>query len=198
MGARLGYGGVVEGEGIRCPFHAWHFGVDGRCDDVPYDRARRPPGRRAALLAGARDERPRACPLQRVGAGTACVVSDSSVFQNAWGGIRVGKGGTVSGNAVFENQQSGPYGGGIQLTDGGLASGNSVTGNTGHGIQSEGGGATVVFNTANGNTGWGFQGAPSITDTLGGNNFVGNGSGGAINAIAIQCNTTNGVPFCPP
>jgi nitrite reductase/ring-hydroxylating ferredoxin subunit len=36
MGAHLGYGGVVEGEGIRCPFHHWHFDGNGRCDDVPY------------------------------------------------------------------------------------------------------------------------------------------------------------------
>lgn len=36
MGAHLGYGGTVEGEGIRCPFHAWRFGADGRCDHVPY------------------------------------------------------------------------------------------------------------------------------------------------------------------
>jgi phenylpropionate dioxygenase-like ring-hydroxylating dioxygenase large terminal subunit len=43
MGAHIGYGGVVDGEGVRCPFHAWRFGVDGRCDDVPYDDGRRPP-----------------------------------------------------------------------------------------------------------------------------------------------------------
>jgi nitrite reductase/ring-hydroxylating ferredoxin subunit len=43
MGAHLGYGGRVEGEGIRCPFHAWRFGSDGRCTDVPYDRGRPPP-----------------------------------------------------------------------------------------------------------------------------------------------------------
>ncbi len=36
MGAHVGYGGTVEGEGIRCPFHSWHFAADGRCDDVPY------------------------------------------------------------------------------------------------------------------------------------------------------------------
>jgi phenylpropionate dioxygenase-like ring-hydroxylating dioxygenase large terminal subunit len=44
MGAHVGYGGVVDGEGVRCPFHAWRFGVDGRCDDVPYEvRSRRAP-----------------------------------------------------------------------------------------------------------------------------------------------------------
>ena len=36
MGAHIGYGGVVEGEGVRCPFHNWRFGYDGRCNDVPY------------------------------------------------------------------------------------------------------------------------------------------------------------------
>jgi phenylpropionate dioxygenase-like ring-hydroxylating dioxygenase large terminal subunit len=43
MGAHIGYGGVVDGEGVRCPFHAWRFDSDGRCDDVPYDESRRPP-----------------------------------------------------------------------------------------------------------------------------------------------------------
>jgi phenylpropionate dioxygenase-like ring-hydroxylating dioxygenase large terminal subunit len=43
LGAHLGHGGVVEGEGIRCPFHAWRFAADGRCDDVPYEPGRRPP-----------------------------------------------------------------------------------------------------------------------------------------------------------
>jgi phenylpropionate dioxygenase-like ring-hydroxylating dioxygenase large terminal subunit len=36
MGAHLGHGGRVDGEGVRCPFHHWRFDVDGRCDDVPY------------------------------------------------------------------------------------------------------------------------------------------------------------------
>jgi len=36
MGAHLGYGGVVDREGIRCPFHSWRFDTDGRCDQVPY------------------------------------------------------------------------------------------------------------------------------------------------------------------
>lgn len=36
MGAHLGHGGCVEGEGIRCPFHGWRFGSDGRLEDVPY------------------------------------------------------------------------------------------------------------------------------------------------------------------
>lgn len=36
LGAHLGFGGVVEGDGVRCPFHAWRFGADGRCTDIPY------------------------------------------------------------------------------------------------------------------------------------------------------------------
>lgn len=38
LGAHLGHGGKVEGEGIRCPFHAWKWAGDGRCLDVPYAR----------------------------------------------------------------------------------------------------------------------------------------------------------------
>jgi len=26
----------VEGESIRCPYHAWRFGPDGKCDQIPY------------------------------------------------------------------------------------------------------------------------------------------------------------------
>lgn len=36
MGAHLGHGGFVDGEGVRCPFHHWRFGVDGRVEEVPY------------------------------------------------------------------------------------------------------------------------------------------------------------------
>ena len=36
LGAHLGHGGRVEGESVRCPFHAWRFGVDGACVEVPY------------------------------------------------------------------------------------------------------------------------------------------------------------------
>jgi 3-ketosteroid 9alpha-monooxygenase subunit A len=43
MGAHLGYGGVVEGEGIRCPFHRWCYDTDGQCVDVPYAKDRQPP-----------------------------------------------------------------------------------------------------------------------------------------------------------
>jgi 3-ketosteroid 9alpha-monooxygenase subunit A len=45
LGAHLGHGGKVVGDSIRCPFHAWRFGGDGACVDVPYAR-KIPPGAR--------------------------------------------------------------------------------------------------------------------------------------------------------
>jgi len=36
MGAHLGYGGKIDGDIIRCPFHAWEFAGDGICQKVPY------------------------------------------------------------------------------------------------------------------------------------------------------------------
>jgi phenylpropionate dioxygenase-like ring-hydroxylating dioxygenase large terminal subunit len=39
LGAHLGEGGCVVGETLRCPFHGWRFGPDGRCVDVPYTTA---------------------------------------------------------------------------------------------------------------------------------------------------------------
>jgi nitrite reductase/ring-hydroxylating ferredoxin subunit len=36
LGAHLGHGGKVEGRGIRCPFHNWHWDGEGRCIDIPY------------------------------------------------------------------------------------------------------------------------------------------------------------------
>jgi 3-ketosteroid 9alpha-monooxygenase subunit A len=29
-------GSLLEGDSIRCPFHGWRFGPDGRCNDIPY------------------------------------------------------------------------------------------------------------------------------------------------------------------
>jgi 3-ketosteroid 9alpha-monooxygenase subunit A len=29
-------GTQVQGDSIRCPYHAWRFGADGVCDDIPY------------------------------------------------------------------------------------------------------------------------------------------------------------------
>jgi nitrite reductase/ring-hydroxylating ferredoxin subunit len=39
LGAHLGEGGCVVGDSIRCPFHGWRFGADGRCVEVPYATA---------------------------------------------------------------------------------------------------------------------------------------------------------------
>jgi phenylpropionate dioxygenase-like ring-hydroxylating dioxygenase large terminal subunit len=36
LGAHLGHGGTVEGCALVCPFHAWHFGADGRNSSIPY------------------------------------------------------------------------------------------------------------------------------------------------------------------
>jgi len=36
LGAHLGFGGTVEGDAVRCPFHAWKIGADGRCTEIPY------------------------------------------------------------------------------------------------------------------------------------------------------------------
>ncbi len=36
LGAHLGFGGTVDGKGIRCPFHAWLWDGEGRCIEIPY------------------------------------------------------------------------------------------------------------------------------------------------------------------
>ena len=36
LGAHLGYGGKVEDDIIRCPFHAWGFDGAGKCSNIPY------------------------------------------------------------------------------------------------------------------------------------------------------------------
>ena len=36
LGAHLGYGGVVEGDRIRCPFHGWEWSTEGRNVCIPY------------------------------------------------------------------------------------------------------------------------------------------------------------------
>lgn len=37
----------VEGDNIRCPYHGWRFGPDGRCNDIPYSPS--PPPKAACL-----------------------------------------------------------------------------------------------------------------------------------------------------
>ena len=36
----------VEGDSIRCPYHSWRFGPDGRCDQIPYFDGPIPPAAR--------------------------------------------------------------------------------------------------------------------------------------------------------
>lgn len=42
LGAHLGHGGIVKGESLSCPFHAWKFDGEGVCTDIPYAK-RMPP-----------------------------------------------------------------------------------------------------------------------------------------------------------
>ena len=42
LGAHLGHGGIVKGESVSCPFHAWEFDGAGMCTSVPYAK-RMPP-----------------------------------------------------------------------------------------------------------------------------------------------------------
>jgi nitrite reductase/ring-hydroxylating ferredoxin subunit len=48
LGAHLGHGGRVVGEALRCPFHALHWGADGRCVGADDTDA---PGMRATARA---------------------------------------------------------------------------------------------------------------------------------------------------
>jgi len=41
MGAHLG-GGQVVGDSLQCPYHAWKYGPDGQCVEIPYSDARIP------------------------------------------------------------------------------------------------------------------------------------------------------------
>jgi 3-ketosteroid 9alpha-monooxygenase subunit A len=45
LGAHLGFGGTVVGTAIQCPFHAWRFGTEGKCIEIPYAK-KIPPGAR--------------------------------------------------------------------------------------------------------------------------------------------------------
>lgn len=38
LGADIAAGGKIDGDGVRCPFHNWRFGPDGRCTDIPYTK----------------------------------------------------------------------------------------------------------------------------------------------------------------
>ncbi|KAG0217994.1 hypothetical protein BGX33_008855 [Mortierella sp. NVP41] len=39
LGANIAIGGVVEGDGVRCPFHGWKFDGTGHCIDIPYAKS---------------------------------------------------------------------------------------------------------------------------------------------------------------
>ena len=41
MGAHLG-GGRVKGDTVECPYHAWRYGPDGQCVEIPYSDTRIP------------------------------------------------------------------------------------------------------------------------------------------------------------
>lgn len=49
LGAHYGYGGRVEGESLRCPFHGWSFDTSGTCNGIPYAK-RIPPNANATKL----------------------------------------------------------------------------------------------------------------------------------------------------
>jgi 3-ketosteroid 9alpha-monooxygenase subunit A len=48
MGADLGAGGVVVGDSIQCPFHAWRYCGTGECIDIPYAKKIPPKARQRA------------------------------------------------------------------------------------------------------------------------------------------------------
>jgi 3-ketosteroid 9alpha-monooxygenase subunit A len=54
FGAHLGYGGKVEGNCIRCPFHGWTWGPDGFNQEIPYSAKR---NRSKQLVGHVADER---------------------------------------------------------------------------------------------------------------------------------------------
>ncbi|HIF63819.1 MAG TPA: aromatic ring-hydroxylating dioxygenase subunit alpha [Deltaproteobacteria bacterium] len=38
LGAHLGHGGRIEGNNLRCPFHAWEYDGSGKCVHIPYSK----------------------------------------------------------------------------------------------------------------------------------------------------------------
>jgi 3-ketosteroid 9alpha-monooxygenase subunit A len=36
MAAEIGVDGIVDEGGVRCPYHHWRYGPDGRCNHIPY------------------------------------------------------------------------------------------------------------------------------------------------------------------
>ncbi len=48
MGAHLAHGGCVEGDSVKCPFHAWKFNGKGEVTDLPYAKKVPPKGKTKA------------------------------------------------------------------------------------------------------------------------------------------------------
>ena len=53
MGADIAIGGKVDGGGVRCPFHGWRFGSNGKCNEIPYNKTIPPKARVRAFPARA-------------------------------------------------------------------------------------------------------------------------------------------------
>ena len=83
LGAHLGYGGRVEGDGIRCPFHGWRFDGAGCLVEVPRLGKQPPPAQRAQL-SGARVQRLRPRLGARAGAPPAFDVLRYREDEAAW------------------------------------------------------------------------------------------------------------------
>lgn len=39
LGAHFSQGGCVQGESVRCPYHGWKFGADGKCTEIAYAKS---------------------------------------------------------------------------------------------------------------------------------------------------------------
>ncbi len=72
MGAHFGFGGSVEGDGLRCPFHNWLFDSSGKCANVPYATRSVPP-----------EVAVRSWPVQETG-GLVFVRYDSTEIPGHW------------------------------------------------------------------------------------------------------------------
>ncbi len=42
LGAHLAYGGRIEGQTIRCPYHGWFWDTNGHCANIPYPNKTKP------------------------------------------------------------------------------------------------------------------------------------------------------------
>ncbi|MBV2149116.1 Rieske 2Fe-2S domain-containing protein [Sphingobium sp. AS12] len=51
-GANMAVGGVVHGNLLECPFHAWRWDGDGSCKEIPYSHAIPPQAKRPGCIPG--------------------------------------------------------------------------------------------------------------------------------------------------